>query len=592
MERVSGRHRRNFNLKGASVVGGAMAIVVVVSGTWFAYSQLADSKCTGSIPLTVAAAPEISPAVISAADAWSKDGGNVGGTCVSVAVTPVNPADMASAIAREHGVLLAGLGQADGTIQVPDVWIPDSSTWQLRLRNEASGFQPTKVTSVAQSPLVVAMPQPIAQSQKLEGKKVALASLLKAQLGSAEAAKFGIVNPAKDASGLTALMAIQQAASAGKGSVQALVSALTYLSKSRSELREELLAQFPKAADAATLSESLGAAPLSEEDVISYNAKRPPVELSAVYLDGSSVPLDYPFTVLPQVVDGQKISAAQGLLKQLTASSFKNELAGHGLRAPDGTYGAGFVAPIGAPSASPAITAAAGGGETGGTAAAGVDATAVSKVVGTWNATTQPGRVLAVFDVSGSMGDPVPTAGNQSKAQVTQKAAVTGLSLFSDEWAVGVWAFSTNMNGTKAWKQMIKVTPLASGRAAVADTIPKLNPKPDGNTGLYNTVRDAYNAAKASWQPGKANSVLLFTDGQNDNDDGISQQTLLEDLKKAQDPKKPIRLVLIGIGTEVDKGELKTISGAVKGSGVFIAEDPTKITDIFLQAIGSRTGVQ
>ncbi|WP_436522973.1 VWA domain-containing protein [Actinoplanes sp. HUAS TT8] len=496
-------------------------------------------------------------------------------------------------IARDHGVTLANVGQAKGTVQVPDVWIPDSTTWQLRLRNEASGFQPSKVTSVAQSPLVVAMPQPIAQAKKLEGKKVPLASLLGQQLGSADAPKFGIVNPGKDASGLIALMSIGQAVGAGADAVKKQVQALTYLAKNKSDLRDELLEQFPKATDPATLAESLGAAPLSEEDVISYNAQRPPVELSAVYLSGANVPLDYPYTVLPQVVDGDKIDAAQALLTQLGSGSFKDSLASAGLRAPDGTYGSGFEAPIGAPQASPAITAAAGGGDaSGGSAAAGIDAASVSKVVGTWNATTQAGRVLAVFDVSGSMGDPVPTAGNKSKAVVTQAAAGTGLSLFSDEWAVGVWAFSTNMNGKKPWKQLIPVTPLSTGREAVAATIPQLNPNPDGNTGLYDTVLDAYNAAKAGWKAGKANSVILFTDGQNDNSDGLKQDVLIAKLKAAQDPNKFVRLVLIGIGNEVDKGELQTISKTVKGSGVFIAEDPTKITDIFLQAIGSRTGVE
>lgn len=571
-----------------------MAIVVVVAGTWFGYSQLADSKCAGSVRLNVAAAPEIAPAVTGAAESWAKAGGAVNGTCVSVAVASVAPSEIASAIAREHGVTLAGVGTAAGATQVPDVWIPDSSTWQLRLRNEASGFQPNKVTSIAQSPLVVAMPQPVAQAGKLEGQKVALASLLSAQkLGSADSPKFGIVNPGKDASGLLALMAIGQAVGTGSDAVTKQVQALTYLSKSKSELRDELLEQFPKAADAATIAESLGAAPLSEEDVISYNAKRPAVPLDAVYLSGANVPLDYPFTVLPQVVDGDKIMAAQGLLTQLGANPFKDSLASAGLRSPDGTYGSGFQAPVGAPQASPAITAAAGGGDnTGGTAAAGVDASAVSKVVGTWNATTQAGRVLAVFDVSGSMGDPVPTANNATRAKVTQAAAATGLSLFSDDWAVGVWKFSTNENGKKPWKQLIKITPLSTGRTEVAATIPQLNPNPDGNTGLYDTVLDAYNTAKANWKPGKVNSVILFTDGQNDNNDGLKQDVLLQKLKAAQDPQKFVRLVLIGIGNEVDKGELQTISKTVRGSGVFIAEDPTKITDIFLQAIGSRTGVE
>jgi Ca-activated chloride channel family protein len=593
MERVSGRHRRNFNLKGAGVVGGAMAIVVVIAGTWFGYSQLADSGCTGSIKLNVAAAPEISPAVTNAVNKWSQDGGNVNGTCVSVAVTSVASADVASVVAGQHGVNLTGLGDPSGAIQVPDVWIPDSSTWLLRLKNEASGFVPSKVTSVAQSPLVVAMPEPISKVMNLQGKKVSWASLL-GQIKSSEGPRFGIVNPARDASGLTALMSIGSAIGAGQGSASKLVDALTFLAKSRSELRDELLESFPKATDEGTLSESLGAAPLSEEDVISYNAKRPPVALSALYLEPNSVPLDYPYSILPQVVDGQKIGAAQALLAQLTSSTFKNEISAQGLRAPDGTYGSSFLAPAGAPKASPAITTTKGGsGEQGGSAAAGLDAAAVSKVVGTWNAATQAGRVLAVFDVSGSMNDPVPTANNASRATVTKAAAATGLSLFSDEWAVGVWRFSTDMGPNhRPWEELIKISSLRSDRKKVEATIPLLTPKKKGNTGLYNTVLDAYKYAQANWKDGKVNSVILFTDGQNDNEDGINQEQLLAELKKVQDPKHFVRLVLIGIGTDVDKGELDAIQKTVKGSGVFLAADPTKITDIFLQAIGSRTGVE
>ncbi|GIF15378.1 substrate-binding domain-containing protein [Actinoplanes teichomyceticus] len=571
-----------------------MAIVVVIAGTWFAYSELADSGCSGSIKLNVAAAPEISPAVTQAAQKWSQAGGNVNGTCVSVAVSSAASADVASAIAREHGVNLTGLGDPSGSITVPDVWVPDSSTWQLRLQNEASGFVPTKVTSVAQSPLVVAVPEPIAESAGWQGRKVSWNALL-GQLNSttAEAPKFGIVNPARDASGLITLMSVGQSIGTGNGALEKQAQALTFLSKDLSQLRDELLERFPKSADEADLAESLGAAPLSEEDVISYNAKRPPVELSAIYLEPSAVPLDYPYSILPQVVDGQKVSAAQEFLKQLTSSSFKNQLAAQGLRAPDGTYGSGFGAPAGAPKASPPINSGtSGGGDEGGTAAAGLDASSVSKVVGTWNAITQPGRVLAVFDVSGSMDNVVPTAGNRTRAQVTQAAATAGLKLFSDEWAVGVWRFSTEMGpGKRPWQELVPITPLSSGRDRVEATIPQLNPKPEGNTGLYDTVLDAYNYAKSHWKKGKVNSVILFTDGKNENDDGISQDKLLAELKKAQDPTRFVRLVLIGIGDEVDKGELNRIHDAVKYSGVYFAEDPAKISDIFLQAIGSRTGL-
>src|SRR4051812_33809842 len=140
IERVSGRHRRNFNFRGAGVVGAAMAIVVVIAGSYLGYQQLSDSGCTGSIRLTVAAATEIAPAIDQTAQRWVQDGANVNGTCIAVSVTPVNPATMAAAVASEHKVTLTGLGAAPESVKVPDVWVADSSTWLLRLKTEAQGF--------------------------------------------------------------------------------------------------------------------------------------------------------------------------------------------------------------------------------------------------------------------------------------------------------------------------------------------------------------------------------------------------------------------------------------------------------------------
>src|SRR3982750_574284 len=129
MERVSGRHRRNFNLRGAGVVGAAMAIIVVLAGSYLGYQQLSDSGCTGSVKLTVAVASEIQPAVDQTAQKWVKDGANLNGTCVAVPVAAVTPADMAAAVATEHKVQLVGVGAAPSSVKLPDAWIPDSSTW-------------------------------------------------------------------------------------------------------------------------------------------------------------------------------------------------------------------------------------------------------------------------------------------------------------------------------------------------------------------------------------------------------------------------------------------------------------------------------
>jgi len=128
--------------------------------------------------LTVAAATEIAPAVEQTAQSWIQNGANVNGTCVAVTVNPVSSATMAAAVAGEHKVTLNGLGTAPESVKVPDVWVPDSSTWLLRLKQEAPGFVPTDGKPVAQSPIVVAMPQPVAEQLGWPNKKLSWKDLL------------------------------------------------------------------------------------------------------------------------------------------------------------------------------------------------------------------------------------------------------------------------------------------------------------------------------------------------------------------------------------------------------------------------------
>ncbi len=565
-----------------------MAIIVVLAGSWLGYQRLSDSECSGQIKLTVAAATEIAPAVEQSAQRWMTDGANVNGTCVSVAVSGVNPAVMAAAVAREHKVGLTGVGSAPASVTMPDVWIPDSSTWLLRLRSEASGFTPTDGKSVAQSPIVVAMPAPVAQQQfQWPDARLGWKDLLD-KIKTSTNLRAGIVDPTRDAAGLAGLLALAQAAGEGVDAQKARVGALRSLALGASALRDDLLENFPRSNDAAGLAAGLTAAPLSEEDVVAYNAKRPPVELAALYLDPQPPGLDYPYAVMPQV-DLQKSAAATGLRQSLQQAAFKDALGAAGLRGADGTAGATFAAPLGAP---PATASAAPGGNSpqGGTAAAGLDAGAINQAVGSWAAITLPGRVLAVFDISGSMGTKVQTARGASRAQVTQGAARAGLALFDDKWAVGVWLFSTELVGKQPWKEIVPISPLATSRQELQASTQQITPKRGGATGLYDTVLAGYKEVQDTWEGGKINSLILFTDGQNDNASGITRAKLIGELKKLEDPRRPVRLVIIGIGDEVDRNELEAITSATSTGGVFIAEDPAKMSDIFLQAISSRSG--
>ncbi|MFD2766546.1 VWA domain-containing protein [Micromonospora eburnea] len=574
------------SLRGAGAVAAATALVVVVAGSWFGYQQLAGPSCSGRIQLSVAAVPEIAPAVKAAADQWVKDGAAVGDTCVAVNVAAAEPVDVAAAVASKHGATLAGVGQASGTAVTPDIWVPDSSTWLVRLKSGgATALAATTGTSIARSPVVVAMPEPVAARIGWPDKKLTWRDLL-AQVNSSKALRAGIVEPTQDAAGLSGLLSLSAAAGAtgGAGSAQAqeaTIGALRALATNRSSLRQDLLARFPRSSDPTTIANGLGAAALSEEDVIAYNSTKPPIPLAALYLEPAPMPLDYPFAVLPGI-EPAKASAAKVLFDVLKTPSFRDRLAAQSLRGPDGNWGDGFQAPRGAPA--PAV-----GGSSApptGQGAAELDPNAIQKATSTWSVATQSGRMLAVIDVSGSMKEKVAAANGATRLQVTVAAATQGLQLFDDSWSIGLWTFSTNLNGSQDYREVVPIKPLSSNRNSLRQGLASIKPS-SGNTGLYDTVLAAYRKVQEDWEPGKVNSIVLFTDGKNDDDNGISQKDLLAQLKKLRDPEQPIQVIIIGIGTGVSQAELEPIT-AITGGRPFITADPTKIGEIFLQAIALR----
>jgi hypothetical protein len=143
--------------------------LVLVSGAGaYAFAALAgrsDCSADEAVLLGVAVAPEIEPALAKAADRFNAEGGEVGGKCVQARVYAADPAAT---------MTLLGQGAAVGLSRRPDVWIPDSSLW--RFLAQSSQFSPEggnlvrdTRTSLAQSPIVAAMPRSLADSLRDQG---------------------------------------------------------------------------------------------------------------------------------------------------------------------------------------------------------------------------------------------------------------------------------------------------------------------------------------------------------------------------------------------------------------------------------------
>jgi hypothetical protein len=571
-----GRHRRARWPGGVLAGAAGLAIILILVLAFNGYrTRPHASSCSGRVSIAVAAAPEITPAVQAAAARWAAS--RTVGACVSVTVTAADPSDVAAAVAGQRGVVLSGLGQANGRTRVPDVWIPDSSTWLTRLHAASADLMQVAATPIASSPIVLAVPRPEAETLGWAGAHLTWTALLQKMSGGATL-KAGIVEPGRDAASLNTLLALNAvAASMGQGGQEATVAALRALAVNRSAVRADLLARFPRAGDPATLTAALSAAPLPEQAVIAYNAAQPPVPLAAIAIDPAPAPLDYPFVIMPGT-RSEVTGAATALQAALAGFEFRDQLAQLGLRAADGSTGTGFSAGPG-PSVGPAGPAR----------AAAADPILVNQAVSTWTTITQAGRILAVIDVSGSMLTPVPTAGGATREQVTIKAAAGGLALFDDTWAVGLWTFSTNMDGPTPYRQLVPIGPLSSQRQQLTAALGTVAANPRGDTALYQTLLAAYQTVQAGWDSSKVNSVVLITDGMNDNPGGMTLDQLTSGLKKIADPHKPVQLIILGIGTAVPKAEMQTIT-QITGGGVFIATDPAAIGRIFLQAIAIRPG--
>ena len=561
-----------------------LAVVAVVAGARIAVGQLGGGECGGQVRLSVAAAPEIAAAVQQTAADWVAGQANVEGACVVVDVRAADPADVAAVVSAEQKVSLTGAGAPRAGVTPPDVWIPDARTWLQRLRAAAPQFAFTEEGSLAMSPVVMAMPEPVAKRLGWPKRKLSYADLV-AQITTSTNFRAGTVDPTRDAAALAGLLVLSGTATTldqrRPGTSNGLLRALA---TDTSVLRDDLMAQLPQGADAGSLAAGLGLAAMSESDVVTYNAGKPPVGLAALYLEPAAAPLDYPFAVMPDL-DQSQAEAAHRLYERLNqGSDFRGRLAEAGIRLPDGSAPGGLAAPTGAP---PRIgpSPAAGSGEA---AASTTDGATIDRALAGWSAVVAPARILAIVDASDSMRTPVPTARNATRMQVTLAAARSGLGLFSDDWQVGLWQFAAGA-GTANYRELVPIGPLTDRRDDVARALGGISPA-GGDAGLYSTILDGYREVQQGWQAGRVNSVLVLTDGADAGDKAgdIKLDQLLTELDAAKSVDRPVQVIVVGVGDAVDRAPLERITG-VTGGGVFIAEDPAQIGAVFLEALSLRT---
>ena len=124
-----------------------LALFVLVVG----YQQLLARACSGEAIARIMAAPPIAQPLDRLATEWlASEPSTQDGRCARVVIESRDSAEVAGAL--------------KGSGEPPDVWLPTSSVWVQKAAASQSGaaLLPAERPSIARSPTVIAMPEPMA----------------------------------------------------------------------------------------------------------------------------------------------------------------------------------------------------------------------------------------------------------------------------------------------------------------------------------------------------------------------------------------------------------------------------------------------
>ncbi|MDQ0076589.1 substrate-binding domain-containing protein [Arthrobacter oryzae] len=522
------------------VVGLMVAIAVAAAAViWITGSRspLAAARCDVPAAVRVGADASIAPALQSAAAKVPT------GACVKYTIETRTQPELA-------GSVTAGK-------DAPDLWVADSA---VRVQRVVTAAAPEiTVPSLASTPGVI-----VGRQGEVPGFAAWLSAL------QAPGVRFS--DPLVTGSGEMALLGALSEVEAGRADDKTFQAATAQLAQSESQRTGE------KLTDAKQLEAVVsggGFAIVTEQAWLAFAQTAPGAGLSASVPHTGSVSLDYPvaLTAAGRARGGAAADAAQALASAMATEDGKQALADSGLRPVGGSRtpdrkGVGSVAAL-----KPAST------ET------------VQRTLKGWSLQAIPFRSLVVMDVSGSMNF---QAGTQTRMQLTQQAAIAGSKLFPNTAALGMWAFSIGLGGGSQdyveldpIRKMGEVVGGVTQRDRLVADISGLDKRTGGATGLYDSTLAAYRTVKANYDARAVNSVILFTDGANEDPDSLSLEELLEALRREQDPAKPVVIVSIGITEDADAETLRKISEATGGTS-YVARNPQDIPGVFVDALQAR----
>ncbi len=531
----------------------------------------------------------------------------VNGKCIFV-----RPAKKASGGAAQ--LLVNGWPDPEANGPRPVIWSPASSGWGAIVSERVGKPLATNGTPFMLTPLVIAMPKPMAEALGYPGKALGFADIVAlannpdgwAAYGHPEwgAFKLGKTNPNFSTSGLNFTIAEYYAATGKTAGLTiedlkkpAAVEFASNVEKSVVHYGDTTLTflnNWYRADQRGNALAYASAVAVEEKSVIDYNTgnpdgildagetPRPPRDpLVAIYPKEGTLFSDNPFFILNAdwVTDDQK-AAAKLFQDFVQTPENQQKVLKFGFRPNNAAV------PIAAPINS----------------ANGVDPTQPQSelqvpepkvlvgVLNAWAEQRKEAKVLLVLDVSGSMGDAVGSDG-KTKLDLAIQAAVNSLDKFKDADQVGLWVFTTDLGPNHSDHiELVPSAPMSTNRKLLRTAL--LAQRPQNGTPLYAVTTEAYTAARDSFDANTINAVVFLTDGRNDDDNAGDDQQQYDDMISALSAgtegssSKPVRVFTISYGADADTATLKAIAEATNAA-YYDASNPATIDQVFTNVVSN-----
>jgi hypothetical protein len=543
---MAGRHSASARSPWSRLLPAFLVLLasLLIAGGGFAFVGNASkdqAACERTLPVRVAAAPEIAALLGEATRDLESADTAVAGACVDYDVSAVAPERVEEIATTEPE-------------KAPDLWVPDFSVWATRAA--LSGVTPATLSeSLATSPVVVVGPDD--DTAPSSWREVGMNTV-------------AYLDPLTSSASTAALLS-------AFGEMAVTGATKTEMGAMMVPLAQRYGAQPDKPTtveDVAAAAEEGALGVMTEQQLVRLQGSGRAQGLTGAVPQSGTMFLDHPLVALSPAEDVRE--AGRRLGAYLDGDHGVELRAAHGFRgpqraplSPDEGLGEGEVPSLPLP-----------------------EAQEVAGAMRQWAVLTVPSRSLVVVDVSGSMDFTDDTG--RTRISLAVDAAESALQLFPDNAQLGLWAFSVNLGGgNRDYTQLAPIRQLSdtpggvTQREVLAEALDQLPGMTYGGTGLYDTTLAAVRTLQDDYDARAINTVILLTDGENEDPGSLTLKELVNTIERERDPARPIQVVAVGMGPDADAKALKRIAGATGGRS-YVARDPADISEVFIDAMLSR----